>query len=229
MVVLAACIVTVVAVLLLRTPLMRAPAVFYVLATLLGIVASLDLSTLAAVPIPESLVYVLKHGSVAFFLFAIVMYVGVLPETSRLRQYLMPVRGKLSIVASLVAVGHFAGYLAAFASGFLFRSAPVAPRTWMVFLLALALVALLIPLTVTSFVAIRNRMPVARWKQLQRWAYLFFALLYVHVAAMLAPTAMRGGDALVRFAFYTAVFAPYLALFFVWNKLGAPKHAQEAN
>ena len=213
-----ACVITVLAVLVLRTPLLRAPAVFYILAVLLSVASALQLPASDILSFSSQLEYVVKHGSVAFFLFAIIMYVGVLPETSRLRHYLMPVRGKLSIAASLIAAGHFVGYLAAFLAGFLSRTAPMVPRALAAFVFALALFALLVPLAITSVTAIRDKMPVQRWKKLQQWAYVFFALLYVHVVVMLAPTALRGGDATLRFACYTAVFVPYIILFFARGK-----------
>ncbi|MBQ9021739.1 MAG: ferric reductase-like transmembrane domain-containing protein [Eggerthellaceae bacterium] len=218
MTVVLACFITVLTVLVLRTPLQHAPVVFYILAALLSVASALQLPAADMLAFSGPLEYVVKHGSVAFFLFAIIMYVGVLPETSRLRHYLMPVRGKLSIVASLIAAGHFVGYLAAFLAGFLSRTAPMVPRALAAFIFALVLFALFVPLAITSVTAIRDKMPAQRWKQLQQWAYVFFALLYVHMAIMLAPTALRGGDAAVRFACYTAVFVPYIVLFFARGK-----------
>lgn len=229
MVVVVACVATVAVVLLLRTPLLRAPAPFYLAAGLFGLAGAVDVAALAAVPLPAFVLYVLKHGSVAFVLFAVVMYAGALPEASWLRRYLMPVRGRLSIVASLIAGGHAVGYLLVFAAGVLLRSVPLGARSLLSFLLAFALLALLVPLAVTSVVAIRDRMTAARWKRLQKWAYLFFALLYVHVAVMLVPAALCGGDAFVRFACYTTVSVPYLVLFFVQNKLGVSGSSAAAN
>ena len=51
------------------------------------------------------------------------------------------------------------------------------------------------------------------WKRLQRWAYVFFGLVYVHLMLMLAPAASRGGEAaLVTVAVYTVVFGAYAVL-----------------
>ena len=46
-----------------------------------------------------------------FALFALVMYIGALPEGSKARQMLMPIRGELSIIAAILTVGHVANYL----------------------------------------------------------------------------------------------------------------------
>ena len=51
------------------------------------------------------------------------------------------------------------------------------------------------------------------WKRLQRWAYVFFGLVYVHLMLMLAPAASRGGEAAVAsVAVYTVVFGAYAVL-----------------
>ena len=62
---------------------------------------------------------------------------------------------------------------------------------------ALALLVLLLVLGVTSFGFVERRMRTESWKRLQRWAYVFFGLVYVHLMLMLAPAASRGGEAAV--------------------------------
>ena len=78
---------------------------------------------------------------------------------------------------------------------------------------ALGLLALLLVLGVTSFGFVKKRMRTESWKRLQRWAYVFFALVYVHLMLMLAPAASRGGEAAVAsVVVYTAVFGAYAVL-----------------
>ncbi len=78
---------------------------------------------------------------------------------------------------------------------------------------ALALLVLLLVLGVTSFGFVERRMRTESWKRLQRWAYVFFGLVYVHLMLMLAPAASRGGEAaLVTVAVYTVVFGAYAVL-----------------
>lgn len=50
----------------------------------------------------------------AFLLFSIVMFVGVLGERNPLRVHLMPIRRQLSILACIFAVGHIAFYAASY-------------------------------------------------------------------------------------------------------------------
>ena len=45
---------------------------------------------------------------------------------------------------------------------------------------------------------------------MQKGAYVFYGLIYIHVLAMLLPSAMNGGSAAVQsIAVYTAVFVVY--------------------
>lgn len=78
---------------------------------------------------------------------------------------------------------------------------------------ALALLVLLLVLGVTSFGFVERRMRTESWKRLQRWAYVFFGLVYVHLMLMLAPAASRGGEAAVAsVAVCTVVFGAYAVL-----------------
>lgn len=75
---------------------------------------------------------------------------------------------------------------------------------------ALALLVLLLVLGVTSFGFVKKHMRTESWKRLQRWAYVFFGLVYMHLMLMLAPAASRGGEAaLITVAVYTVVFGAY--------------------
>lgn len=148
-----------------------------------------------------------------FGLFAVVMYIGVLPEGSRARRWLGPIRGELSIIASILTAGHVLNYLSSYIERFCagyFGSSPAMAAS---FAVAFLLVALLIPLAVTSVNAVRRRMHAASWKRLQRLAYPFFGLIFVHLAFLLGPSATSPEQkAFVSVCVYTAVFALYAAL-----------------
>lgn len=150
---------------------------------------------------------------VGFALFAVVMYIGVLPRESRLRRAMMPIRGELSVIAAILTIGHVANYLgqylAQIASGFAgMRAAMVAS-----FAVSTLLIVLLTMLTVTSFNAVKTRMRPERWKALQRWAYAFFGLAYLHLLLVLAPTVSQAGQrAALSLTVYTAVVLGYAVL-----------------
>ena len=79
--------------------------------------------------------------------------------------------------------------------------------------MAAAITVLLVVLGVTSFNSVKARMSKQIWVKVQKWAYVFFGLTYVHVLAMLLPSALGGGAAAVQsVAAYTVVFGAYAVL-----------------
>ena len=77
----------------------------------------------------------------------------------------------------------------------------------------LALLVLLLVLGVTSLQGVKRRMDAGTWKRLQKWAYVFFGLVYVHLMSILLPSALaQGMTARVSIAVYTVLFGLYAAL-----------------
>lgn len=141
-------------------------------------------------------------------LFTVVMYIGCFARTSRVALWLRPVRAELSIAACLLAAGHMAAYMGTYLSRLLMGSAR--GSVMVAFAIALGLLVLLLVLGVTSLQGVKRRMSADRWKAVQRWAYPFFGLIYVHLSLMLAPSALGGGaSAQESLAVYTAVFGVY--------------------
>ncbi len=141
-------------------------------------------------------------------LFTVVMFIGCFSRTSRVSFWLRPVRAELSIAACLLAVGHMAAYLGTYVSRLAMGSAK--GNVVLAFVVALGLLVLILVLGVTSLHVVKRRMSADGWKRLQKWAYPFFGLIYVHLALMLAPSAVGGGaSAQESLAVYTVVFGVY--------------------
>ncbi len=149
--------------------------------------------------------------TLALALFVIVMFVGVLPKGSRSRRWLQPVRGELSIVAWILALGHMAAYGVSYASRIL--AGVVDGAVLIALAVACVLFVLLLLLGVTSFRSVKRSMDSCRWKRVQWFAYPFFAFTYIHLMLMLFEPALRGGSAArVSVAVYTVVFGVYAML-----------------
>lgn len=101
-----------------------------------------------------------------FALFALVMYIGALPEGSKARQMLMPIRGELSIIAAILTVGHVANYLGTYLADILSGFAGMSAGMVASFVVSSLLIVLLAALTVTSFNAVKTRMSSDAWKRL---------------------------------------------------------------
>ena len=79
----------------------------------------------------------------------------------------------------------------------------------------------------TSFAFVKRQMSTASWKKVQKLAYPFFGLVYVHLLLMLLPSALHGGlAAQASVAVYSVVFVGY-ALCRVGRAL-ADKRAEDA-
>lgn len=187
------------------------PGVFYTLAVALDVLFVVGSFTRLPGPLHDALFVLLHKCTLATALFVVVMFVGVFKRDGGVAQRFRPVRAELSIMAWLLSLGHMAVYLASYATRL---SAGFAQPTVAVSLAVTnVLFALLLVLGVTSFNAVKKRMSKDGWRRVQRWAYVFFGLVYVHLMLMLLPSALRGGEAAqASVAVYSTVFVGYAVL-----------------
>ena len=139
------------------------------------------------------------------------MFAGAFKAGTKGAKKLMPIRAELAIVASLLTITHLISY------GFLYIkrliTGSISPTQKTVTILAIPLVILLIPLAVTSFKKIRKKMDPKKWKKLQRFAYGFYLLLYVHILLAYMPSARHGKvKSIVNVIVYSALFLTYGAM-----------------
>lgn len=195
---------------LLRHPLHKAPVAFYALAVVLDVAYVVGIEGLLPRVVMGPLTLLMGKCMLSLALFVVVMYISVFAKGSKTHQWLKPVRAELSIVACILACGHMAVYLASYAPRL---GSAMGANVVSALVVAVALLVLLLVLGVTSFGFVKRHMRTESWKRLQRWAYAFFGLVYVHLMLMLAPAASRGGEAAVAsVAVYTAVFGAYAVL-----------------
>lgn len=148
----------------------------------------------------------LRRGTLAAALWCIVMWIGALSSDSRLFRKLSPIRGELSILAAALTLSHIISSIASGVS----RSDPMTAGQLMGSLIGKFLTILMILLALLSFPGIRRFIKAKKWKQLQRFAYLFYALLYFHILLMFLPPAQNGQEGYyLSVLLYTAVFLGY--------------------
>ena len=198
---------------LLRKPIKKFPIVFYVVAAAVDVLflsnVLFDVSRSFAV---ATYPYVARC-LVGFSLFTIVMFIGALGDSNRVRHMLMPIRGELSVIACILTFGHVINYLNSYIADILegFFGMPISMVASL--LISAALIVLLVPLTVTSFDSVKSRMSTASWKKLQKTAYAFYVLTYFHVLLMLMPSVTSSGQrTVVSLAVYTAVVVVYVIM-----------------
>lgn len=148
----------------------------------------------------------------ALALFTTVMFIGVLPKKVKGSTSLLAIRSNMSIMACFLALAHMGVYLGTYLAS-LFSGAPLKTNVLLSFVVALAVFVLLLVLGVTSFRTVKSRMSGTAWKSVQKLAYPFFILTYVHLVIVLAPAAAHGGAAAqTTIAVYSAVFGFYAVL-----------------
>lgn len=202
--------VTVAACLALRTPLHKWPVAFYVLAVAADVAYVIGVEGLLPRVVMGPLTLLMGKCVLSLALFVVVMYIGVFAKGSKVHQWLKPVRSELSIIACILACGHMEVYLGSYAPRL---GGTLGVNVVSALVVALALLVLLLVLGVTSFAFVKRRMRTDSWKRLQRWAYVFFGLVYVHLMLMLAPAASQGGEAAVAsVVVYTVIFGAYAVL-----------------
>ncbi len=152
---------------------------------------------------------IFTQGGLAGALFIIVMFAAAVPDGSAFMRAVMPVRGELSILASILTLGHNIAFGRRYITRLIHRE-PLSAAILGACLCSAVMLMIMLPLFVTSFKCVRKRIQPSRWKRLQRWAYLFYALMYVHVMLLNSHSAQLGGmKARINMTVYSAVFIPY--------------------
>ena len=205
---------TVAGVFLLREPIRRWPYVFYAIAIILDILVIVSLGVKLPNWLNLALMNTMTRGGLGAALFIVVMYIGVLPRKSKVSKWLRPIRAELSITACLLIVGHMVYYLVKKLPIMLgMTNGTVKDNMLWAIIIGLFMLVLIIVLGVTSFRFIKRHMNIRTWRKLQSAAYIFYALIFAHVVAMLAPTSIIGGKALpINLIVYIVILVGYMVL-----------------
>lgn len=164
-------------------------------------------------PVLSTCLNVFNKGALACALWCAVAWIGALPVGSTPIKRLMPIRGELSIFAALITLSHAVTYGITYVGRLIkFSEAGRTPSVGFLLtcIVSLLLMLIMIPLTIMSFKTIRKKIKPKTWKMLQRAAYAFYALIYVHIMVIYIPRAQKGtSGAMLSILLYSAVFIAY--------------------
>ena len=136
------------------------------------------------------------------------MFGGAMNKKWSLTKKLLSIRGELSIIAGILMIPHIIVYATKFLMKFI-QGKEISAYTYIYIIFGVIAFALLIPLFITSLKEVKVKMKFKKWKSIQRWSYLFFALIYLHVVIIL----VNGKEFdVLKFALYSSVFFVYTAL-----------------
>ena len=200
----------------LDKPLKKCPAVFYIAAAVLTaasvVVAQSDI-TISSRFVRDYVLGIFSRGALGAAFWAVVMWAGALPNGSAPIKKLMSVRGELSITAAVLTLAHIITFGMQYirniidgrtGSGDAYRDFVITC------ILSISMTMIMVPLAIMSFKAVRKKMNAKTWKKIQRLAYLFYAMIYIHIMVLFVPKAQKGREGyFLSVLVYSAVFIGY--------------------
>ncbi len=195
---------------LCKKPLKQHPYIFYIGAAVISIiVAAVDFRN-----VPEFvntyIIGLFSRGAFGTALWAVVMWTGAFPNGSKPIKAFMPIRGELSIFAAILTLGHNIGYGKTYFVRLFTDASHMSAEQLTASFLTIAMLIIMIPLTVMSFPQIRKKMNAKLWKKIQRTAYLFYGMMYLHVMVLFVPMAKAGRQGyFLSVLAYSIVFIGY--------------------
>ena len=197
----------------LKDSLKKHAGIYYIGAAVISIAVFL----IGFLPMPlflkNNILGIFAKGSLGTAMFVAVMYAGALPKGSKLIAQLMKIRGELSITAAILVLCHNFTYGITYFKMLFIKPEALSATQLTAAIISLVLIIIMIVLTVTSFQAVRKKMKAKKWKQLQRTAYVFYGLMYVHIMLINIPYARLGlGTYIANVVIYSIVFLGYAAM-----------------
>lgn len=197
----------------LKGSLKKHAGIYYIGAAVISIAVFL----LEFLPMPlfvkNNILGIFAKGSIGTAMFVAVMYTGALPKGNKLIAPLMKIRGELSITAAILVLCHNFTYGMTYFRMLFTKTSLLSATQLTAAIISLVLIIIMIVLTVTSFQAVRKKMKAKKWKQLQRTAYVFYGLMYVHIMLINIPYARLGiGTYIANVVIYSIVFLGYAAM-----------------
>lgn len=197
----------------LKDSLKKHAGIYYIGAAVISIAVFL----IGFLPMPlflkNNILGIFAKGSLGTAMFVAVMYAGALPKGSKLIAPLMKIRGELSITAAILVLCHNFTYGITYFKMLFIKPEALSATQLTAAIISLVLIIIMIVLTVTSFQAVRKKMQAKKWKQLQRTAYVFYGLMYVHIMLINIPYARLGlGMYVANVVIYSIVFLGYAAM-----------------
>lgn len=168
----------------------------------------------------EGTLYVLERsfmkGYIATALFILVMFAGALSKKFNFTKKLLRVRAEMAILASILILPHFIVYTYKFLIN-LFGGKQLSLSYISFVIVGIIAFIIMIPLFITSFKKVRISMAPKKWKKVQKWAYPFYFLVYIHIIIILLNKKEVNLSIVIM---YTVIFIGYFILKILNRKEG---------
>lgn len=120
--------------------------------------------------IETDVIEIITQGLIGLAFYVVVMLTGAFKRDSKLSKRLRRVRKEYSIIGFILLIPHGLIYIIQFIDG----SYPV---EWY----GIIAMIVMLPLFVISFTRIKRKMSIMTWTKIQQWAYLGYALIFIHL------------------------------------------------
>jgi len=113
---------------------------------------------------------IFRRGIFSTVTFMIVMFLGVITTHNKYTRKLMSIRGEMSIIGCFAALCHNVAFGIRYFVEFFTNSGKMNIYTKTATIITLILISMMLPLMITSFKCVRNKMKAKNWKKLQKLA-----------------------------------------------------------
>lgn len=144
--------------------------------------------------------------SIAFFM--LVMFAGALSPRWNVTKKLLSIRAEAAILGTILIIPHGVMYSVRFIVKLL-NNKPITTLYIVYLIIGLIAFIIMIPLFITSLKKVRSKMKYVEWKRLQRWAYPFYVLIYIHIVLSIFNDDEFD---IIKLSIYTVVFVSYFIL-----------------
>ena len=152
---------------------------------------------------------IFQRGIFSTVTFMIVMFLGVVTTHNKYTRKLMSIRGEMSIIGCFAALCHNVAFGIRYFVEFFTNASKMNVYTKTATIISLILIAMMIPLMITSFKCVRKKMKAKNWKNLQKLAYPFFYLIYVHLMVLFMHKPEKH---MLSIVLYTVIYMLYTVL-----------------
>ncbi|KXB43632.1 hypothetical protein HMPREF3188_01414 [Tissierellia bacterium KA00581] len=160
-------------------------------------------------PIAKFFVDVVQRGALSTAIFTIVMFTGVFTRPNVVSKRFFKIRGEMSIIGCFMTLTHNIIFGVVYFVNFFKRPNFMPLKIQMAAILSMILIAIMLPLFITSFKCVKKKMKAKVWKRIQRLAYPFYILIYVHVMLLFSMNVEKNKLSILV---YTFVYVCYVVL-----------------
>ncbi|MGP1570125.1 MAG: hypothetical protein ACTTH0_04310 [Eubacteriales bacterium] len=209
------------AVMVLHKSIKKYAPVYYIGAFAIFFISAAGFEIMRTNTLLREIAMLFERGIVATSLFTIVMWATLFKNGTQIKIRLMSVRAEISIIACILTLVHNFFYGKNYIVWLFTDKERLTLPFVIATILTIVLDALMLPLMITSFKGVRKKMKAYNWKKLQRLAYPFYMLIYVHVMVLFVSIAFQMKrlehydlftSYIIDAVIYTAVFLSYAIL-----------------